>query len=178
MRISPLVLLHALALASCARAGFGIAPFTDDRDGQADLGEWSDGTPAGAERHTSVANDTCEQATELNLSSGTATITVSTQGAQDDYGMLLCCQGLPDVAIRLVNPGAEVEVLCTGSGSLGVLYHVPGTCPSTTSGNTCFQSGCGAGELIATISAPSSGFLVVLCRDASLPPVTLELRNK
>jgi hypothetical protein len=128
-------------------------------------------------------SDTCEGAADVDLSSGLATITLSTQGAKNDYGFLQCCGGnQSDIIIRLVNPGASVGLACTeGSGSLMARYQPaspPETCPSTTSGNTCNGDACGSTNNLLTITPAATGTMVALCRDPSLPPVRVVLQNQ
>jgi hypothetical protein len=157
--------------AGCGRIGF------DAVEGGGD----DEGLPG--DMNVTSANDTCADAEDIDLSSGSATFTLTTQGAASDYPYGSCCDdpGLTDVVIRLRSPTTTtVRISCPSNdgsyyGFASGTSPVNGVCP--TGGPTnCSSSTCGLAS--QTRGNILDGHLFVVCRDPSNGPVTLRLDNE
>ncbi|MGE0546556.1 MAG: hypothetical protein AB7O24_19100 [Kofleriaceae bacterium] len=170
--IIPPLVGGTLCCIGCGRIGF-------DPIG-ADGKEGSDGANDSTSEVTS-ANDTCATAADIDLSTGFARFTFTTQGAASDYPQATCCNapGFTDVVVRVRNPmTSTVGVSCAshdGSDFAFALMNT-GACPTpadtpSCSDSTCSMSTQAKGGII-------DGHLFLFCRDTSLGPLTIELRNQ
>ncbi|MGE0867837.1 MAG: hypothetical protein AB7P03_04720 [Kofleriaceae bacterium] len=128
------------------------------------------------------ANDTCASAAEIDLSTGVARFTFTTQGATSNFPENPCCNtpGFADVVIRLRNPTTSaIELSCPSLDGTFFSYmmHDGGACPmpDDVTSPSCAGTSC-------TLSSQSNdgiadGHMIVFCRDSSLGPVTVEIRN-
>jgi len=161
-----------MAVAGCARAGFGVG------------GEPSDGRPAEPQRITDTArpelprvldalgpvgdgvlpvhlvssqNDVCAKAAPGTLTAGKEyVVSVNTAGAASDYPA--ACGALPDVVMALQIPsGSKISVL--GKGGTGSVALMPGlVCPPAPFACATFECNGGFGFLSA--STPGVTYLV------------------
>ena len=105
-----------LVMSGCGRIWFDpVGGETGGVPGDADGDAALDG-PDGPAAALGVAGDTCGDAIQVDLSSGSAVVMLDTMDAVADYPGGGCCNGIPEVVFQIRNTTSLVTIACTAGG--------------------------------------------------------------
>jgi hypothetical protein len=166
-----------LVVSGCGRLRFDpVDTAGADRDATSIGDATSNGDATPSDAFLAVGGDTCADAIDVDLTSGSATVMFNTVGAVADYPGGCGCAGIPELVFRVRNPTtSSVRIACTaGGGPIALFTRNSAACPDLA-GPNCSNGSCPG---YTGVYNAGEGYYYALCRSSSLATATVTFTNQ